>query len=139
MEDKNDRTYDTEGYKGRQEDIRKLVIKPELDTIENKYSDRDYIVTLETSEFVSICPKTGLPDFADITIEYIPSEYLVEEKSLKLYFTAYRDIGIFQEHATNKIMDDFVKVVKPKWFKINAVWNQRGGIGVVVNCEWKRK
>lgn len=132
-------SWDTSGYNDRQDDIRDIIIEPGLETIRNMYPDRDYTVDLTTPEFSSICPKTGLPDFADLSIRYIPGELLVEEKSLKLYLTGYRSLGIFQEHATNKIMDDFVKTVKPRWIKVTARWNARGGIGVNVEAEWKER
>lgn len=128
---------DTSGYNDRQDHIRDLKIEPALETIDNIYADRDYIVELKTDEFVSICPKTGLPDFALLTIRYIPNKFLVEEKSLKLYLTAYRNIGIFQENATNKIMDDFTAAIAPRWAKITANWKSRGGISVNVELEWK--
>ena len=94
----NDRTFDTSGYGQLQDRIRDIVIEPGLE-VENMYFDRDYIVELTADEFISVCPKTGLPDFAVIKISYIPDKHLVEEKSLKLYLTAYRNLGIFQEHA----------------------------------------
>jgi len=124
------------GYKGRQKTIRSLIIRPGLRTIENKYGDKDYLVELKTDEFTSVCPKTGLPDFAEIIIQYKPERYLVEEKSLKLYLNAYRNLPIFQEHATNKIMEDFVKKVKPRWAKITTLWHQRGGISAKVETEY---
>ena len=129
---------DTSGYQGKQDHIRGLKIEPDLDVIENIFEDRDYVVRLVTEEFCSICPKTGLPDFAALEISYIPDKYLVEEKALKLYLTAYRNLGIFQEHATNKVLEDFVRVVQPRWAKIEAEWNARGGIGVNVVAEWKK-
>ncbi len=127
--------WDTSGYNDKQDHIRGLKIEPELETIDNIYSDREYIVELITDEFSSVCPKTGLPDFATIKIRYVPDKYLVEEKSLKLYLTSYRNLGIFQENATNKIMDDFVSKVKPKWVEIEACWKSRGGISTVVKVK----
>jgi len=131
-------SWDTSGYNGKQDDIRSISIKPELEVIKNMYSDRDYFVELKTDEFSTVCPKTGLPDFATLIIRYIPDEYLVEEKSLKLYLTGYRNLGIFQEHATNKVLDDFVSKVKPRYIKVTADWNSRGGIAVHVEAEWKK-
>lgn len=129
--------WDSSGYLGRQDHIRDLRIDPSLDVIENMYSDRDYVVELVSEEFSSICPKTGLPDFAVIELQYIPDHYLVEEKAFKLYLTAYRNVGIFQEHATNKILDDFVEKVRPRWVRITTHWNNRGGIAVHVEAEWE--
>lgn len=130
MPDKNDT------YRERQDSIRKLKITPCLESIENIYPDRDYTVELKTDELTTVCPKTGLPDFAKLSISYVPDMFLVEEKSLKLYLTGYRNIGIFQENATNKILDDFVGAVKPRRVRIVADWNNRGGISVHVECEW---
>lgn len=130
------RPFNLAGYKSKQEYIRKLVIKPGLRTIENKYEDRDYVIELKTDEFTSICPKTRLPDFAEIIIQYRPSKNLVEEKSLKLYLNAYRNLPIFQEHAANKILEDFVKKIKPGWVKITTLWHARGGITAKVEAEY---
>lgn len=123
------------GYKGKQEHIKDLKIKPSLGIIENKYKNNNYIVELKSNEFTSVCPKTGLPDFATVFIQYKPNKNLIEEKSLKLYLNAYRNLPIFQEHATNKIMDDFVKKIKPRWVKIITFWRRRGGISVKVEVE----
>lgn len=133
-----EKSKDTSGYKGKQTNIQNLKITPELEVVENQYQDNDYIVELETDELSTVCPKTGLPDFAVVTIWYKPIEYLVEQKSLKLYLIGYRNIGIFQEHATNKIFEDFIEKIKPKWAKIETVWNVRGGIGVRVEREYTK-
>lgn len=135
----NQQTFDLSGYSGKQNQIPSMKIEPELETVENVYQDRDYQVKLDFNEFSSVCPKTGLPDFALILIEYVPDRFLVEQKSLKLYLTAYRNIGIFQEHAANKILDDFVKAVEPKKVIIQTEWNARGGIGTFVEAEWSRE
>ncbi len=132
-------TWDSSGYKDKQDDIREIKIDPPLDVVKNMYPDRDYTVVLNMNEFTSVCPKTGLPDYADITIRYTPGAFLVEEKALKLYLTSYRSLGIFQEHATNKILDDFVAVVQPRKVRITALWNARGGIGVEVVAQYKEK
>lgn len=124
------------GYRRRQKSIRGLKIKPALRTIENKYADKEYIVELRTDEFTSLCPKTGLPDFAEIIIQYKPGKSLVEEKSLKLYLNAYRNLPIFQEHATNKILEDFAKKVKPAWAKVTTLWHPRGGISAKIESEY---
>ena len=137
--DNGKRVFDLGGYKKKQESIRGLIIRPGLKTLENKYADKDYVVELRTSEFTSICPKTGLPDFAEIIIEYKPGEELVEEKSLKLYLNAYRHLPIFQEHATNKILEDFVRSVKPRWAKITTLWHPRGGISAKIEAEYPGK
>ena len=130
--------FDTGGYQEKQNHIRNLIILPALEVIENIYQGREYKVKLTTSELSTICPKTGLPDFAVLTISYLPDQFLVEEKSLKLYLTSYRNLGIYQEHATNKILEDFVAKINPLKANITATWNNRGGIGVTVENEWSR-
>ncbi|MDI6786684.1 MAG: preQ(1) synthase [bacterium] len=129
-------SMDISGYKGRQDEIRDLKIFSELEVIENQYKDKDYTIEIKNNELTTICPKTGLPDFATIVICYKPREHLVEQKSLKLYLNGYRNIGIFQEHVTNKIMEDFIDKVTPKWVKIETRWNARGGIEVKVQREY---
>jgi 7-cyano-7-deazaguanine reductase len=131
------KSKDTTGYKNKQSNIPALVIKPGLQTIENVFPENDYWVELLTTEFTSICPKTGLPDFARLVLRYVPASFLVEEKSLKLYLTAFRNIGIFQENATNKIFDDFIRAIKPRKATIVAEWNARGGIGVKVERSYE--
>ncbi len=125
-------------YDGRQDHIRALAL-PAIEVFENKYPDKRYEVELDMPEFNSICPLTGLPDFAHIVIRYEPDKWCAEMKSLKLYFTAYRSVGIFQEHAANKILEDFVKAVAPHRAALEARFNSRGGIGTVVRCTWERK
>lgn len=108
-----------------------------LETFENKYPDRDYIVTHIAPEFTSLCPKTGQPDFATITLEYIPANLCVELKSFKLYLQSYRNDGIFFESVTNKILDDLVEVTKPRYMKVTAEFNTRGGISSVIEAEYE--
>ncbi|MDO8603321.1 MAG: preQ(1) synthase [Candidatus Omnitrophota bacterium] len=125
-------------YEGLQKNVRKLKT-PDIEVWENLYPDKEYIVTLENPEFTCVCPKTGLPDFANITIQYKPVKFCVELKSLKMYLLSYRDVGIFHEHAVNKIMEDFVKACKPKWAYIKGEFNTRGGIYTTVSAEYKRR
>jgi len=126
-----------ESYKDLQEGIRKLVIEPPLQAFENKYKDKEYYVQFHTEEFTAVCPRTGLPDFAEIFIRYKPDKKVLESKSCKLYLTAYRNVGIFHEHAINKIFEDFLKVVEPKEAYIRGEFNARGGIDIVVEKEYK--
>jgi len=107
-----------------------------METIENKFRERDYTVTMRFPEFTCLCPMTSQPDFAEIVIEYIPSERLVELKSLKFYLNGYRDRGIFHEEAVNNIMKDFVAVVKPKQVVITGNFNVRGGIYTTVKVRY---
>ncbi len=110
-----------------------------LETFENKYPDRDYTVTHIAPEFTSLCPKTGQPDFATITLEYIPDKLCVELKSLKFYLNSYRNEGIFFESVTNKILDDLVEVTQPRYMKIKAEFNTRGGISSVIEAEYENE
>ena len=110
---------------------------PEIETFPNHYPS--YEVTLDNPEFTSVCPKTGLPDFGTITITYMPNKLLMEMKSLKEYMLAYRNIGIFQENATNRILEDVVKACKPEWCVVVGDFRPRGGMGTVVEARWPRK
>lgn len=122
-------------YEGLQENIRRLKT-PKIDTIKNRYPDKDYTVHLETPEFTCICPKTGLPDFANIRMTYIPDKLCAELKSFKLYLYSYRNVGIFHENVANKILDDFVAAAKPRWAQIACEFNIRGGIKTTVTREY---
>ena len=107
-----------------------------LETAENQYSDRDYNVNISFPEFSCLCPRTGLPDFATISINYSPDLLLVELKSLKLYFLNYRNKGIFHEHVTNMILDDFKAACNPKKIYVTANFGTRGGIDTTVTSSW---
>ena len=126
------------GYEGLQKNIRNLKT-PTIEVWKNQYQDKLYTIVLEIPEFTCICPKTGLPDFAIIKLEYSPDKYCIELKSLKLYTIFYRNLGIFHEHVINKIMDDFVKVCRPLRVKITGEFNPRGGIKTTVIREYKKK
>ena len=107
----------------------------DLDVVENEYQDRNYNINISIPEFNAICPKTGLPDFGTINITYIPDQLIVELKSLKLYIVKYRNFGIFHEHVTNKIMDDFKKACGPKQISVEGDFNPRGGIKTTIKCD----
>ena len=107
-----------------------------IECFPNQFREREYKIKIEIPEYTSVCPKTGLPDFGNITIEYIPDQLCVELKSLKMYLLAYRNIGIFYENAVNRIFEDFIKYVKPKWAKIKGKFNPRGGIYTEVEREY---
>lgn len=123
-------------YEGLQENIRALKT-PKVEVFQNKYSDREYVINLETDEFTCICPKTGLPDFATIRIEYAPDKRCIELKSFKLYLVSFRNIGIFHEHVTNKILDDLVKACRPRYMKIEMEYKLRGGIKTTTKAAYK--
>lgn len=124
-------------YKGLQKNIRKLKT-PKIEVWKNQYPDKDYKVEIKTSEFTCICPKTGLPDFADVEIQYVPDRWCIELKSFKLYLHSYRDVGIFHEHTVNKMLDDFVRASKPRRAHIQMIFNPRGGITTTVSAEYER-
>jgi 7-cyano-7-deazaguanine reductase len=119
-----------------------------LETFPNPYPGRSYDIQMETSEFTSLCPvggietdaaeleklKGGAPDFGTIRIGYIPAEKCVELKSLKLYLWSFRDDGIFYERAVNRILDDLVEKIQPKWMQVTGDFNVRGGIKSVVTA-----
>ena len=91
------------------------------------YSGPDQEIVTETREFTAVCPYSGLPDFATLTIKYVPSDRCVELKSLKYYVTSYRNVGIFQEHATAKIAEDLFKLLEPQMLEVTTLYNVRGG------------
>ena len=107
-----------------------------LETFKNEFPERDYTIVHTAPEFTSLCPKTGQPDFATITVKYVPDKLCVELKSLKLYFHSYRNDGIFFESATNRILDDLVAVCKPRYMLITAEFNVRGGISSTIEAEY---
>ena len=101
-----------------------------LETFVNKHQDNDYMVTFTCPEFTSLCPKTGQPDFAEIVINYIPGERMVESKSLKLYLFSFRNHGDFHEDCVNIIMKDLVKLMDPKYIEVKGWFLPRGGIAI---------
>jgi 7-cyano-7-deazaguanine reductase len=112
---------------------------PAIEVWENQYPDRDYTIDLDIPEFTCICPKTGLPDFASIRVEYSPDKYCIELKSFKMYTIFYRQMGIFHEHLVNRMVDDLAGACNPRWLKITGKFNPRGGITTTVIREYKKK
>lgn len=96
-----------------------------LETFE--YTGPEQEIVTETDEFSAVCPYSGLPDFAKLVIRYVPAGRCIELKSLKYYVTSYRNVGIFQEHATGKIAEDLARVLSPSWIEVKTVYNVRGG------------
>ena len=123
-------------YEGLQKKVRAMKT-PVIEVWLNQYPDKVYTISLDVPEFTCICPKTGLPDFAHIKIEYSPGKYCIELKSFKMYTIFFRNVGIFHEHLINRMMDDFVKAAKPRWARITGVFNPRGGITTTVAREYK--
>ena len=106
----------------------------------NPCPDRKYEEEMVTSEFTTLCPlNPGQPDYATITIKYVPDKQIIELKSLKFYLTSYRMVKIFFEEATNRILDDLANAVKPKKMEIVAQWNIRGGIGTKITASYNKK
>jgi 7-cyano-7-deazaguanine reductase len=124
-------------YEGLQKNVRNLKT-PKIEVWKNQYPDKLYTIYLDIPEFTCICPKTGLPDFAFIKIEYSPDKYCIELKSFKMYTIFYRNVGIFHEHVINKLTEDFVKAAEPRWVKIIGEFNPRGGIKTTVIREYKK-
>jgi 7-cyano-7-deazaguanine reductase len=110
-----------------------------LDTFPYEYPGKDITINIKTSEFTAVCPWSGLPDFAIITIDYIPAKVCIELRSLKYYLLSYRNVGIYQEHAVNRILDDLVRCADPKWMRVTADYTVRGGLHTVATREYTRK
>ena len=101
----------------------------------NAYPERDYVVHMEIPEFTCLCPRSGFPDFATITIDYVPDQQVVELKSLKLYINTYRNRQISHEAATNTILNDLLALLSPRWMRVVADFTVRGNIKTVVFVE----
>lgn len=110
-----------------------------LETFPNPQPGRDYVIHIEIPEFTCLCPKTGQPDFAVLTLDYIPEKTCVELKSLKLYIWSYRDQGAFHEAVTNKILDDLAGATRPRFMRLKARWYVRGGIFTTVVAEHRAR
>lgn len=106
-----------------------------LETFENSFPNRDYIIIHQANEFTSVCPMTGQPDFGVISVSYIPGRKCVELKSLKFYLQSFRNEGIFYENVTNRILEDLVKILKPKWMEVKGEFTIRGGLNSIVIAE----
>ena len=107
----------------------------DLETFDNPQPERDYTIRIRIPEFTCLCPKTGQPDFAELTLEYVPDKRCAELKALKLYVWSFRDRGAFHEAVTNEILDDLVAATQPRYMRLTAQFNVRGGIYTTVVCE----
>lgn len=107
-----------------------------LETFPNPFPDRDYTIHMTIPEFTCLCPKTGQPDFATITIDFVPDERCVELKSLKMYMWSFREEGGFHEAMTNGILNDLVAAISPRFMRVTGEWNVRGGIYTNVVAEY---
>jgi len=110
----------------------------DLETFPNPAPDSDYTIRIDVPEFTCLCPKTGQPDFAEIRIEYVPDARCIELKSLKLYMWSYRDEGAFHEAVTNQILRDLAGQLEPRFMRITAEFNVRGGIYTTVVAEHRK-
>jgi 7-cyano-7-deazaguanine reductase len=110
----------------------------DLETFPNPQSNRDYTIRIREPEFTCLCPKTGQPDFATLHLEYIPDKLCLELKSLKLYVWSFRDEGVFHEAVTNRMLDDLVAACQPRFMRLRAEFNVRGGIFTDVVAEHRQ-
>ena len=110
-----------------------------LETFANPAPERDYLVHIEMPEFTCLCPMTGQPDFAILVLDYVPDRRNVELKALKLYIWSYRDEGAFHEAVTNRIVDDLVQAMKPRFLRLTAKWYVRGGLFTTVVAEHRKR
>ena len=115
--------------------VEEVIYSSCLLTFQYEYLNQQSQVEIDTDEFTAVCPWTGLPDYGVLTISYIPSDSCIELKSLKYYLLSYRDVGIVQEHAANRILNDLVSVCQPQFMKIKLDYKVRGGLHTVVTVE----
>ena len=111
---------------------------PEIETWPNQYAE-PYEIEIGMPEFTSVCPKTGLPDFGKLVLRYVPDKLCLELKSYKMYLLAFRDLGIFQENAVNRVLADVVKYAKPRSATVIGDFAARGGLSTLVTATWSRK
>jgi len=110
---------------------------PFLETFQNPKSDRDYLIRIRIPEFTCLCPKTGQPDFATLRLAYVPDHHCLELKALKLYIWSYRETGAYHEDITNRILDDVVAAIRPRFARIEARFNVRGGLYTTVIAHYQ--
>jgi len=118
--------------------VRKPAAKS-LDTFPNPNEGRDFAIHMKIPEFTCLCPKTGQPDFATLYLDYVPDRLCVELKSLKVYIWSFRDEGTFHEAVTNRMLDDLVRAVKPRYMRLTARFFVRGGIFTTVVADHRKK
>ncbi len=120
-------------------DTKKEVEFAPIETWENKNTHRDYTINIQTKEFTSVCPMTGLPDFGTIIVDYIPDEKVIELKAFKYYLLSYRNFGMFYENVVNKILDDIVEAIDPRYVEITGKFTPRGGISTWVKSNYRKE
>jgi 7-cyano-7-deazaguanine reductase len=114
-------------------------VKPELDVFSNPNPQRNYSISISIPEFTSVCPKTGLPDFGTIEIDYVADATCIELKSLKYYFLSFRNRGIFYEAVINEILDDLVAACQPRFMEITGEFTARGGISSTIRASYRKE
>ncbi len=132
------KTRTTMGYTSEHAATPHKIKLPAIEAWPNQYR-RNYVIRVEHPEFTSVCPKTGLPDFGNVIIEYVPDKLCLELKSLKYYFLEYRRLGIFMENIANRVLDDVVRALRPKWCRVTGDFTPRGGIKSVIVAEHGRR
>ncbi len=125
------------GYTDREAKAGLKAKLPPIETFANQFPD--YEIAIDYPEFTSVCPKTGLPDFGTITLRYVPAGRILELKSLKEYFLAYRNLGIFYENVVNRVLEDVVRACRPKSALVCGEFNPRGGLRSVVEARYPRR
>ena len=111
-----------------------------LEVLDYAYgTQRDIEIKIDQPEFTSVCPRSGLPDYGRITLRYIPKDKIVELKSLKYYLLQYRNVGIFYEHVVNRILEDLVYVLHPKFMEVMGIFTPRGGVTTTARVEYRRE
>lgn len=123
--------YDTQGVEAIRADL--------LDTFEYEYAGRELRLEFETDEFTSVCPWSGLPDFATLRVTYVPDRRCIELKSFKYYLMSFRNVGIYYEHLTQRLLDDLVRACAPLYLRIDGDFRQRGGIACRASAEYRRE
>jgi 7-cyano-7-deazaguanine reductase len=106
-----------------------------LETFDYEYAGREALVLISTDEWSCVCPFSGLPDFGTLTVRYLPADVCIELKSFKYYLTSFRNVGIYQEHAANRVLEDLVGCCRPRWMEVRLDYRLRGGIHTVVTVE----
>jgi len=114
-------------------------VKPALEVFDNPSPSRNYTNSITVEEFTSVCPKTGLPDFGTITIDYVADKTCIELKSLKYYFLSFRNRGIFYEAVINEILDDLVAACQPRFMEITGEFTARGGISSTITATHRKE
>jgi 7-cyano-7-deazaguanine reductase len=110
-----------------------------LETFPYEYPGREIVVEIDTDEFTAVCPFSGLPDFGTLRVHYVPDREIIELKSLKYYIVSYRNVGIYQEHAVNRLLEDLWACCEPRWMEVELEYRLRGGIRTVVRAERGRR